>query len=172
MKRRYWLPLLVGIPALLALVFAACGGDDDDDGGNGGDSSSGGSVATGSDEKYVADICKAASQFFEDLQKITQDAASSGSVDESELMKKFQKPFENFASNLEKAKPPKDLQDWHAQAVKQIKSYSEAIKKGDTEALENSEDVFPEPPQAVTDRLEKVAASNKDCQEADVTFGS
>ena len=169
-NRRHWLSFLVGVPVMLALVLAACGGDDDSSDSSSGDSSSGGSIATGSDEKYVADICKAAAQFFDEVQKATSSASASAS--EEDVMKAFQKPFETFASNLEKAKPPKDLKDWHAQAVKQIKSFAEAIKKGDFEALANSENVFPDPPQDVVDRLEKIAASNTDCQRADVTFGS
>ncbi|MBK6320553.1 MAG: hypothetical protein IPF51_17650 [Dehalococcoidia bacterium] len=52
------------IPAVLgASVFAACGGDDDDDGGSGG---------TGTDEKYVASICKAGAEFATAMEKLSK----------------------------------------------------------------------------------------------------
>ena len=63
--RLAWLLLA---PAMLAMVFAACGGGDDDDGGGGG--------GTGSDEAFVASICKSFNTFSTDLDKVMKDASS------------------------------------------------------------------------------------------------
>ncbi|MBK8558944.1 hypothetical protein [Candidatus Amarobacter glycogenicus] len=63
------------IPAVLgASVFAACGGDDDDDGGSGG---------TGTDEKYVASICKAGAEFATAMEKLSKDLASEKDLESS-----------------------------------------------------------------------------------------
>ena len=80
---RRWALLL---PAMLAIVAAfalvACGGGDDDDDGV----ASGGSQATGSDEKYVGQICKAMKTFMGDYPMVGSDKASpdlsSGSADD------------------------------------------------------------------------------------------
>lgn len=155
--RLAWLLLA---PAMLTMVFAACGGGDDDDGGGGG--------GTGSDEAFVASICKSFNTFSTDLDKVMKDASSL--TDEKAAAKKFAEPFDKLATNFANAKPPKDLKDWHSDASKVLKDAAKAMKDGDLAALENLDDL-PDPPSGASDRLEKIAKDNKDCQAADFAFG-
>jgi hypothetical protein len=163
MKLRSVVLGLLIVPALFAAVlFAACGGDDDSGGSSGG--------GTGSDEKFVSDICKAGAQFSKDIDSVTKDL--SGASSEKDIAVKFAKPFETFANAFSNAKPPSDLKQWHSDASKQLKDAVAALKKGDTESgLFAGDNPFPEPPQNAQDRLEKIAEKNKDCQDADFTFG-
>lgn len=156
--RLAWLMLA---PALLAMVFAACGGDDDDDGG----STSG---ATGSDAAFVSSICKAFLTFSTDLDKVMADASSI--TDEKAAAKKFAEPFDKLAKSFSDAKPPKDVKDWHSQASKTLTNAAKAMKDGDLAALEGIDDL-PDMPAGASERLEKLATDNKDCQAADFAFG-
>ena len=146
--RLAWLLLA---PAMLAMVFAACGGGDDDDGGGGG--------GTGSDEAFVASICKSFNTFSTDLDKVMKDASSL--TDEKAAAKKFAEPFDKLATNFANAKPPKDLKDWHSDASKVLKDAAKAMKDGDLAALENLDDL-PDTPSGASDRLEKIDKDTKD----------
>ena len=66
-------------------------------------------------------------------------------------------PHETFVTKLEKLRA----------------AYESIVKKRDeTElALENIDDL-PDPPKDASDRMEKIAKDNKDCQAADFAFGS
>jgi hypothetical protein len=159
---------MLAIVAAFALV--ACGGDDDDASGD-----SGGSQATGSDEKYVGQICQAMKTFTVSLDKATADISSSGSAaDVDKLLEKMAAPFEQLAKDFSKANPPKDMKDWHTAATKALSDVAKSLK--DAKGLEAlsalGDDPFPPPPAGVEERLSKIADSNKDCQEASFTgFG-
>ncbi|PFG74505.1 hypothetical protein [Tepidiforma thermophila] len=146
------------VPALLgALLLGACGGDSDGGGGGG----------TGSDEKFVADICKAGAQFQDDLTKLFASLANVQS--EEEAVKKLAEPFESFAKSFKTAKPPSDLKQWHSEASKSLDEAVAAMKKGDANAAIFQQDSpFPEPPKGAEERLSKIAASNADCQKAEL----
>ena len=146
------------VPALLgALLLGACGGDSDGGGGGG----------TGSDEKFVADICKAGAQFQDDLTKLFASLANVQS--EEEAVKKLAEPFESFAKSFKTAKPPSDLKQWHSEASKSLDEAVAAMKKGDANAAIFQQDSpFPEPPKGAEERLSKIAAANADCQKADL----
>ncbi len=142
------------VPVLMAAaLFAACGGGDGDGGG------------TGSDEKFVADICKAGATFQEDLTKVFGELASADS--EEEAVKLIAEPFETFAKAFKAAKPPADLKDWHSEASKSLDDAVKALKAGNTDAAIFEQDSpFPEPPASAQERLQKIADGNPDCQEA------
>jgi hypothetical protein len=175
--------LLVG-----GLTLAACGGDDDDDDG-GGDSggvsapgSSGGSdskdtgnvsAPSGSDEKYVGQLCKATLELSGVLTKFLADAGKDPSkFEDPEAVKKaFLGPMEDYLKAMEKADPPGDMKSYHNDAIKAIKQFVEELKKGeDLESIGDKVGEFPEPPAGVQARLAKAAANNKDCKEAGVSF--
>lgn len=149
---------LLGIaPLVLAAAFvAACGGGDGDGGG------------TGSDEAYVAAVCKAGAKFQEDL------FAALGTMDfdapEEDQLKAFEEPFKNFADSLNKAKPPADLKAWHENAVKTINTMVSDIRNGNMDALEGEEDPLGDPPPAAAARLQAIAEKNQECIDADFTF--
>ncbi len=163
--KKWTLYLCIAMVAVASLALAACGGDDDDD-----DSGGSTSGATGSDEKFVADICKAGAQFSKDLEKATADLASV--TDPKKAAEKLADPFEDFANAFQKAKPPKDLKDWHSDASDKLDDAVAALKKGDLEAdIFTQDEPFPDPPKDAADRLSKIADNNKDCQDADFSFG-
>lgn len=145
--------------ALGALFLAACGGDDD--GGSGG--------GTGSDEKFVGDICKAGLNFSKALEDVFKDPAAL--ADEDKAIEKLADAFEDFANAFAKANPPADLKAWHSDASKQLKEGVKQIKDGDLEGgIFAGDSPFPEPPAEAGERLSKVAESNEDCIEADFAF--
>ncbi len=138
------------LPAVLAAgLLGACGG-----GGGGG--------GTGSDEQFVADVCKAGAKFQDDLTKLITKLTTIDS--EEEAAKEIAKPFEDFAASFKKAKPPADLKEWHTEAGKSLDQAVAALKKGDTSTFDG--DPFPEPPSGAADRLNKIAEKNADCQKA------
>lgn len=144
--------------ALGATFFAACG--DDDDGGSGG---------TGNDENYVSSICKAGLDFSKAIEKIFTDPEML--ADEDKAMDKLADAFEDFSNAFAKANPPADLKDWHSDASKQLKDGVQQIKDGDLEGgIFAGDTPFPEPPAGAAERLEKIAETNEDCQEADFSF--
>ncbi len=162
------LPAMLAIAAAFALV-ACGGGDDDDDGGD-----SGGDVqATGSDEKYVGQICKAMKTFSVSLEKASADLSSGSAGDVDKLLEKMAAPFEQLARDFSKANPPKDMKDWHTAATKALNDIAKALK--DAKGLEAlsalGDNPFPEPPAGVEERLSKIADSNKDCKDAAFDFG-
>jgi len=144
--------------ALGAVVLAGCGGDDDGGG-------------SGSDEDYVGAICKAGLTFSKDLEKAFSDTSLLS--DEDKAMDKLADIFEEFADDFAKAKPPSDLKEWHEDAVKELKAGVKSLKEGDMESgIFAGDSPFPEPPEDVAERLSKVAEGNKDCEEADFSFGA
>lgn len=162
--KKWVLYACVATLALGAMAFAACGGDDDDS------SSGGSSGGTGSDEKFVSDICKAGANFSESITKLLSDPSKLS--DESAAAKAMAEPMSDFANAFAKAKPPKDLKEWHDDASDKLKEAADALKKGDMNAdIFTQDEPFPDPPKDAADRLSKIADGNKDCQEADFSFG-
>ena len=159
-------PVMAALALTASFGFVACGGDDDDDGGGDSGGSSGG---TGSDEKYVGDLCKATLVFSKAIEKVTADPSKLNNA--SDISKAFADPFEDYAKSVSKAKPPKDLKQFHDDVVKTLNEAAKAMKSGgDLDALSSLGGDFPEPPKAAQDRLQKVADKNKDCKEADFSF--
>lgn len=158
----------IAIVALMAL--AACGGDDSSSGPSSSGPSKSGNIATGSDENYVADLCKATKKFSDDLAAATKDPDKLQGADD--IGKLLGPPFEAFAKSVAKAKPPSDLKDYHSQVVKTLNDAAAKIKtSNDLSALSSLGDTsFPEPPQAAQDRLQKVADKNNDCKDAGFAF--
>ena len=163
------------IATIALMALAACGGDDSTSGGPGSgpgsSSGSSGNIATGSDENYVADLCKATKKFTDDLAAATKDPTKLQSGED--IGKLFGEPFEAFAKSVSKAKPPSDLKDYHSQIVKTLNDAAAKIKTSkDLSALSTLGDsTIPDPPQAARDRLQKVAEKNKDCTDSGFDFG-
>ena len=148
--------------ALGGTLFAACGGDDDDSGG----STSG---ATGSDEKFVADICKAGANFSDAVTKLLSDPTKLS--DEKSAAKAMAGPMDDFANAFSKAKPPSDLKSWHSDASKALKDAAKELKDGKTDgSFFSGESPIGDPPKEAADRMTKIADKNKDCQDASFDF--
>ena len=149
------------LPMILAAsLFGACGGGDDDGG-----SSSGG---TGSDAKFVADICKAGAKFAKAMDGLEKELGNE--TDFSKIAEKAAKPFEDFQKDFAKANPPKDLVEWHDSTSDALKAAVKGLKDGNFDAL--GSDLITEPPAEAADRLSKAADGNKDCADADIAFGN
>ena len=160
--RKHWKFGFISTLAFVSLAVAACGGGDDDGG------SSGGGGGTGSDAKFVADICKAGKTFSDDLTKLL----SGSTTDPSKAIEQIAKPFEAFAKAFDKANPPSDLKQWHNDATKSLNEVVKKMKGGDQEEILSAldGDPFPEPPKSASDRMQKVAEKNQDCKDANFTF--
>lgn len=160
--RRTILAGLVPCVLGLTLLLAACGGDDDS-GDSGGSTSSG----TGSDEKYVAVVCKA----FADFGDATTKAIKPSSIkNEDDAIKALVGPIEDLVAAMAKASPPKDAKASHDETVKVFRAAAADLKKNGSKSTAFQDLETPKMDKDVSDRLDKVAAKNKDCQEADVTF--
>ena len=159
------------IATIALMALAACGGDDSTSGGPGSGPGGSSNIATGSDENYVADLCKATKKFTDDLAAATKDPSKlQGGEDIGKL---FGEPFEAFAKSVSRAKPPSDLKDYHSQIVKTLNDAAAKIKTSkDLSVLSTLGDsTIPDPPQAAKDRLQKVAEKNKDCTDSAFDFG-
>ncbi|MCZ2108903.1 MAG: hypothetical protein LC118_04960 [Dehalococcoidia bacterium] len=134
--------------------------------------------ATGSDEEFVSGMCKAAQTFVTklmgDMDKVTPSATAESLDDLGKFFEAFfvnlAPAFEQFARDFKNLKPPKDLKEWHANAVTQMDAAVKALKSGkfDDPSIEGlGDNMFPEMPKAIKDRLEKIAKNNPDCKELD-----
>jgi len=174
---------LAAFTVVSAAVFVACGGDDDksSSGGSSSSSSSSGSSdsakpsgATGSDEAFVKDLCAAAGRMAADIKK----ASSAPAAKSDDPSKAFEQiftsmagPIDQFAKDFAKAKPPKDLAQWHADASKQLSAVAKALKDGKFDdpsltSLDNSP--MPDMPKDIEARLDKLAKNADGCKDNDI----
>lgn len=133
-------------------------------------SSGGGSVATGSDEQYVKDVCNAGTKLMKTLQKVEASPTPSDPVKGAQqVFAALADPLDQFAKDLAKAKPPKDLADWHAETVKRLQATVKALKSNDFQNASNIfsdiADPMPDMPQGAQDRLDKIAQSTSECKD-------
>jgi hypothetical protein len=161
LKLRKFLLMAGVVPAILgASLFGACGGDDDDSG------DSGGSSGSGSDEDFVSAICKAGLKFSKAMDSLEKDLKNE--TDFSKIAEKASEPFNDFANDFAKAKPPSDLKEWHKTTSDGLKAAAKGLEDGDFEALTDSLDLTP--PEDAAERISKAAEGNKDCDEAEFSF--
>lgn len=156
---------VLGILAVLfasAGLLAACGGDDDGGGGGSG----------GSDEQYVKDLCVAAGKFSDSLDKAFSGPTPSNAADAFSLfLNSLGKPYEEFSTAFKRANPPADLKDWHGKTAKDLDAAVKAVKdrKFDSPALKGLGDSpVPVLPDGPRQRLQKVAATTKECEKANL----
>jgi hypothetical protein len=144
-----------------ALTFAACGSDD------GGDSSGGSSVSagSGSDEDYVAGLCKAMVNFQEAVDNVDEKDVKN----EADAIAAITGPMDDLVKDMEKVKAPSDLKDYHRKSVAAFKTAAEKLKKDkDISALGDAQ--IPDAPAGASERLDKLARENEDCKSAGVVF--
>ena len=150
---RTWSVLL---PFTLVLAFAlvACGGND-------------AGTGAGSDEQYVATICKASLKLTDAIAKASSDPSKVKNADDA--VKLLSEPFQQYLNDLKGANPPKDVKDYHDQTVKAVSDSLEKLKKDKNPSALSSGDQ-PQPSQTIKDRLSRVADSNEDCKKAGFSF--
>lgn len=173
MRRQILLFLFAAGLLSIALVAGACGGNDNNSD-SGADNPSDGATVTaaatstknssggGSDESYVAAICKAALNFQNELQEVV------GEPDETEVVKKLSSALDSLTRAFEKANPPNDAKPFHDEIVRFFKDARRQISEKGPDALAELE--LPVPAEGISARMEKVAAANKDCQDANFSF--
>lgn len=155
------------VSVIAASFLAACGG------GDGGDS------ASGTDEDYVAIICKAGAEFASSIDKAQDEALAKALADVEDLTdeaaiekvaaKVMAEPVEAFAKAISNAKAPADVKDYHNSVVTQLKTAVKELNAGNVSALDALGD-FATPPEAVGNRLQAIAEKNADCQAAQFSF--
>lgn len=170
----------IALAAFSGVVFAGCSSNNDNKTQDSSSSKSGTSVAAskgnGSDEEFVKGLCVAGQHFVDTIMKSMDiTPAASGTATADDLGKFFESfftglgpAFETLAKDIKGLKPPSDLGQWHADATKQLDAAVKALKSGnfDDPAIQNlGNDALPAMPQAAQTRLEKVAASTKECQD-------
>jgi len=133
---------------------------------------------TKDDERYVRQICVAATDFIKALEKL-DDKANASKTPEINSAEDFGEafaqmfgmlmgPMADFLDGFAKAQPPKDLQEWHSKAAKYMTEAAKSLRKGDFEALNNLDDAnLPDPPEEVMARVEKAVENVKECTELD-----
>jgi hypothetical protein len=156
MKVHLWW-LILGAAACVALS-AGCSS-------NGG----GGKAGTGSDEAYVAGLCKAANKASDAL-----DAASPSATPDDlgsalgAVFASLAPAMEQFAADFAKLNPPSDIADWHANTSKQLTAGAKALKDGnfDDPALDAiTGNPTANMPAAARDRLKAIADASPDCKD-------
>lgn len=151
-------PALVALGGL-AIGLTACGGGSST-------SSSGGSASTGGDEQYVATLCAGWATFAKSLGALMPKLVDAESEDATKkVAQEMVAPFETFASDMSKAKPPADVKSYHDQFVKALKSVSGELKNGKVDSAFYTA-YLPKPSPEVKARLDRLAAANQDCQGA------
>ncbi len=136
----------------IAVLAWSCGGDGNNSGSDGG----------GNDESYAAAICKAELNFRNELEKLSDES------DDTEIAKTLVSALDNLTAAFERARPPSDGKPFHDQIVQFFKDARKQINEKGPDALADVEP--PTPPADVSARLEKIAQTNKDCQEANFSF--
>ena len=136
----------------------ACGGDSE-----------------GSDEDWVAAVCKGFENFAANIEDAQEEAANldpGGDVEE-EAAKLLADPIAQLAKDIDKANPPADLKQSHDQLVSALETAAAALKDGNFGILDEIGDTLGnfEPPQAIRDRISAVAENTASCSDIGI-FGS
>lgn len=133
---------------------------------------------TKDDERYVRQICVAATNLFVALSKLDDKPNASKTPDISsaddfgkafaDMFGALMGPLADFLDGFAKAQPPKDLQDWHAKAAKYMTEAAKSLRNGDFEALNSLDSAkLPDPPDDVMARVDKAAGNVKECSDLD-----
>lgn len=155
--------------SLNAGVLAAC-------------SDSGSSGGTGSDKEYVKGICLAGGHFIDRLMKgfDTPTGTATASLDDfgnafASIFLNLTPAYETLAKEFKALKPPKDLADWHKDAVAKMDAAVKALKAGnfDDPAVQDlGGDAMPAMPKDAQDRLQKIAEDTKECKDLEAKGNS
>ncbi|MCK9521263.1 MAG: hypothetical protein M0R74_19895, partial [Dehalococcoidia bacterium] len=119
------------------------------------------SGGTGGDAQYVAAICKASREWWDQLSSAFMDIDPEKP---EEFMKGLMEPTRTYADQIAKAKPPKDIQEWHENLVAMFKDVVKGMESGEDFISDDAFGDFPDMPLAAQERLVKVAEKNEDCQ--------
>lgn len=163
------------LAAGLAVLLSACGGDGMAKPPTPGPTPTRGSVSE-TDRAYIGAVCTAFNTYLTSFSNATQRDPQLFS-DQAKLLKTAAPILETFAKDLGKAKPPKDMANYHDALVERVKTIATKAKGGmvvTTEELAGVSKGAPLPPGTVRDRLEEAAAGLPQCAQSggtDALFG-
>jgi hypothetical protein len=121
-------------------------------------------------------ICRAFGRYLTDLGAETRRDPTLFS-DQAKLLRVAAPILDTFAKDLDKAKPPKDMTNYHKNLVERAKTSASKAKGGlilTSDELGNISKGAPLPPVTVRDRLSEAAASLPECAQSggtDSLFG-
>ena len=160
----------------VALAFAACSG-----GGAAGPPTAGPTptraAVSQADTTYARAVCGA---FSKDLGAINSAAQQDPKLfsDQAKLLRIAAPILETFGKDLDRAKPPKDMENFHDAVVERVQTIAKKAKSGgvaSTSELSNISKGAPLPPQTVRDRLVEASANLPECAQSggmDALFGA
>ncbi|MEO8540483.1 MAG: hypothetical protein ABI577_12150 [bacterium] len=131
--------------AVIGANFAACGND------------------AGNDEGFVRGLCEASSALRAGIQQAGKDGATS--TEPGKAVDLMVAPVDAFVKSFGDLNPPKDLNDWHSDATKQLKQTADTFRaeKKLTVLASFNDSPVPDPPAAAKARLQTVATGVSEC---------
>jgi hypothetical protein len=152
------LALALGAVLVLALLVAACGGGDSDDNANNGDAT----VGTSEDRQFVSAVCSAYGAFAAAVERGLRNPSEIRRPED--LTERFAGPFDELARAFQRARPPRDLREWHAQASAELAQIADRLRRGNLDAAASlGSNPIPALPAAAAARLEEVALNTRVC---------
>jgi hypothetical protein len=159
-----------------ALAFAACSG-----GGTAGPPTPGPTptraAVSQSDTAYARTVCGAFSQYLGAINSAAQQDPKLFS-DQAKLLRVAAPILETFGKDLNRAKPPKDMENFHHAVVERVQTIAKKAKSGgvaSTSELSNISKGAPLPPVTVRERLVEASANLPECAQSggmDALFGA
>ena len=149
--------MLGSLLVLAMLLVAACGGGDDDDDDDAGSPPSGG----GEFGSYASDLSTAIDNFVQTLPGLmNQQQFAAGNFDS------LAEPYSDLADDLERARPPDALAEYHAALVEVIRATADAFEEGGIEALGRLDELasFPVPSDDVLEEFAREGGDIPACQ--------
>lgn len=144
--------------AMGGALLSACGGGD----------GASADAESGSDEAYVAAFCEATATFGAAVISAIETLLTDD--DDETAAKALAGPVEAFAAELKKAKPPKDVKSAHEAILSQLTRAVKDLKAGKNPADISDPSALPDLDEAVSARLNAVAAKDQVCVDEGVDF--
>lgn len=117
------------------------------------------------DVAYMRVVCRAFGHYLTDFGKETQSDPNLFS-DQTKLLRVAAPILDTFAKDLDKAKPPKDMANFHKSVVERVKTTAAKAKGGLVITSEEVSDISkgsPLPPVTVRERLDEAADTLPEC---------
>ena len=132
MGSRHTALVSVTVAVFVSIGLAACGGDS-----TGAPTPAPSPPAAATPDRYVDEVCAAATRMFTAYKKSFNDnLASLGGMDPTDAYAKTaRQPFALLIADLEKITPPADAAAAHADTIRQAKDVLEALTRGDRQKL-------------------------------------
>jgi hypothetical protein len=161
--------------SLLAAILVACGGDGMAPPPTAGPTPTQAPVSE-SDISYARDICSAFGRYITSF-NAAQQRDPQLFADQAKLLRTAAPILDTLGKDLDKAKPPKDMANFHDAIVEQAKTMATKAKGGlvlTADELSGISRSAPVPPVTVRERMAEAASSRPECAQSggmDALFG-